>query len=91
MAATIPEGSYDFNYDLHKVIAIGNFTHSTNGYAENSPRTKHNFLGIVFKYQLFCVNYLTYNYSYICMESWSLRDIHLPTKSDRAPPEKIFS
>ena len=91
LTVVITEGPYDFSYDLQKIIAIGNVIHSTNSYAENVPRTKHNFLGIIFKNQSFCVNYLISNYSYICMDSWSPRNVHLPTKSDRAPPEKIYS
>lgn len=91
LIATMTEGPCDFSYDLHKVTEIGYFTYATNSYSENGPQIKYNFLGIVFKYQRFCINPLLSNYSYICMESWSPRDIHFPIKSDRAPPEKNFS
>lgn len=91
LTAAVTKDACDFNYDLHKVIEIGNCTQSTNSFAENGPRIKHNFTGLVLKYQCFCVNSLNSNYSHICMESWSPRDVHLPTKSDRAPPEITLS
>jgi hypothetical protein len=92
VTVTITEGPYDFRYDLYKVVAIGNAVHfSTNNFAENGPRIKHNGLGIVFKHQYFFVNPLISNNSSSCMGSWYPKDFQLTTKSDRAPPEKIFS
>lgn len=91
LSSVITEVPCDFSYDLQKVTVIGNVTHPTNSYAENGPRTKHNILGIIFKNQSFCVNSLISKYSYMCMDSCSPRNVHLPTKSDRAPPETIYS
>lgn len=91
LTAATTKGLCEFNYDPHKVIAIQNCTPSTNSYAENGPRIKHNFLGLALKYQCFYVHSLNSNYSYSCMESWSPRDVHFPTKSNRAPPETTFS
>ena len=91
LSAAITEGPYDFSYDLQKVIAIGNVSHSANSYAENGPRTKHNFSWIIFKNQSFCVNSLISSYSFMFMDTCSPSNIHLPTKSDRAPPETIYS
>ena len=91
LTSTITEGPYDFSCDLHKVVVIGNITHSTYNYAENSPRIKHNSLELALNYQFFRDNPLISNYPYIYTESWNPRDIYLPTKSDRAPPETIFS
>jgi hypothetical protein len=91
LTSTLAEGPHDFIYDRHNTVITGNIAQVTNSYAENYNRVKHNYFGIVFKYQHFCFNFPILNYLYIIEDSWSPRDIHLPTKSDRAPPGKIFS
>lgn len=91
LTSTLAEGPHDFIFDRYDIVITGNVIQTANGYAENSIRLKHNYSVIVFKYQHFCFNFLISNCAYILEDSWSPRDINLPTKSDRAPPGKIFS
>ena len=91
LTATVTEVLCDVSYGVDKVTVIGKCAPCTNSSAENNVRIKFNFLEIIFKHQWFCDSSPASNYSYICMESWSPRDIHLPAKSDRAPPEAISS
>lgn len=89
--ATVTEGLCNFSNDLNKVTVIENCTTYINSYAENNLRIKCNLLELVVKYQWFCNSSPISSSPYVCMESWCPRDVHLPTKSDRAPPEVISS
>lgn len=91
LAATIAETPDDVSYGLEKIVVIGNVANSTNNYAENSPRTKHNFWGLVFKSENYRANLPLSGYSSIGFNYWSPKDSHLPAKSDRAPPENNLS
>lgn len=91
LTASLTEGPYDFTYDCYNIIITGDITHFPDRDTKNSSREKHNFSGIVFAYQCFCFNFPASNYSHIFPGSWSPRNIHLPAKSDRAPPGNLSS
>lgn len=91
LAATITEAPDYYSYNLQKIVVIGNVANSTNIYTENSPRTKHDFWGLVFKCDYYSANLPLSVYSYLGLNYWSPKDSHLPAKSDRAPPEKNLS
>ena len=80
-----------FNYDLSRVSAIGNCIPSSCICALDGQRIKCNFLETALRYQCLCDNSPLSVCSSMEMELQIPRDLHLPTKSDRAPPEKIFS
>jgi len=89
--AILADGPDDFRYGLDRVKAIGSCAQFANSDAEGDCSTKGNVFDKSDLDRGPHENALSSEYSYLCMESWSPRDAHLPTESDRAPPASIQS
>lgn len=87
LTAGIMDGLDDFAYGLSKVKAIGNCTQSSDSDSADGRSIKSYFNDKAVQDQWLCDHTLISDYSSICMESWSPREAHLPTKADRAPPQ----
>lgn len=75
-----------FKYDPHKIVVIGNSASSINRSIDNPSRAKNNFLEPVLNHRGIYFGFLLSYHSFINIESSPSINIHLPTKSDRAPP-----
>jgi hypothetical protein len=86
LSAILAEEPDDIGFSLGKAKAIRNCTQFSDSDAESDSFVKCRFLDKVAPNAGFCDNSLISHYSFICMEFWSPREAHLPTKADRAPP-----
>ncbi len=91
LAAIISEVRHEFSYSPDLVSFIQNCASSAGNFTADGLRVKGKLSEIIVKSK-WCDDRLPIaNYLYLVREFLHPGDIHLPTKSDRAPPQTILS